>query len=313
MNEKTHQAKRKYTCQVKGGQSRSRPKGKSRPSRGRYPRAPERVYFYPEYTPRASYIEKRFQMALGMVLLPLLPLLGIGVVLLLVAEGVRAIMRRVREAKQREAKLRYLEKLREQSKERHRIKKRARVNPCPTVEAVCAQWDKSRDSLQEMVKFGLLLLDLESHVDNSLILGPVGPHGLPLIIGRQPGVKGWLSDHCPHIGYKTAMRYKSLAEKVQKSAKGKELVGKCKNLHDLQESLYKDLDIVHFELEKARLPRRMHRLADWRFGRGEPLYPSLVRDLRHHARDAMQNLSGTASRRFVDALQNLAAEMRGTT
>jgi len=252
------------------------------------------------------------RMALVMLLLPLLPLLGVGIALLLAVEAACAVTRRVREAKQREAKARYLEKLREQSRERHRIKKRARVNPCPTVEAVCAQWDKSRDSLQEMVNFGLLLLDLEAYVDNSLILGPIGPNGLPLIIGRQPGVKGWLLDHCPHIGYKTAMRYKSLAEKAQKSTKGKEFVGKCESLFDLQESLYKDLDIAHFELEKARLPRRMHRLADWRVGRGEPLYPSLVRDLRHHARDALRSLSGSASRRFVDALQNLAAEMRNS-
>jgi len=271
------------------------------------------VYYYPEYAPGQGYIEKNLRMMLGMMLLPLLPLAGVCIAMLLVAEGVRAMVRRVREARQREAKARYLEKLREQSRERHRIKKRARVNPCPTAEAICAQWDKSRDSLREMVNFGLLLLDLEAYVDNSLILGPVGPNGLPLIVGRQPGLKGWLLAHCPHIGYKTAMRYKSLAEKAQKSKKGREFVGKCESLHDLQESLYKDLDIVHFELEKARLPRRRSRLSDWRAGRGESRYPSLVRELRHHAHDAMRSLPGGASRRFVDALQNLAAEMRGTT
>lgn len=57
--------------------------------------------------------------------------------------------------------------------------------------------------LREAVKFGAMLMELETIVGKS--------HG-----GRSTdgdGIKAWLAEHCPEINYKTATVYKSLAAK----------------------------------------------------------------------------------------------------
>lgn len=57
--------------------------------------------------------------------------------------------------------------------------------------------------LREAVKFGAMLMELETIVGKS--------HA-----GRDSegdGIKGWLAEHCPEINYATAMGYKSLAAK----------------------------------------------------------------------------------------------------
>lgn len=57
--------------------------------------------------------------------------------------------------------------------------------------------------LREAVKFGAMLMELETIVGKS--------HG-----GRDSegdGIKGWLAEHCPEINYNTAKVYKSLAAK----------------------------------------------------------------------------------------------------
>ena len=57
--------------------------------------------------------------------------------------------------------------------------------------------------LREAVKFGAMLMELETIVGKS--------HA-----GRDSegdGIKGWLAEHCPEINYKTATVYKSLAAK----------------------------------------------------------------------------------------------------
>ncbi len=57
--------------------------------------------------------------------------------------------------------------------------------------------------LREAVKFGAMLMELETIVGKS--------HG-----GRDTegdGIKGWLAEHCPEINYSTAIVYKNLAAK----------------------------------------------------------------------------------------------------
>ena len=57
--------------------------------------------------------------------------------------------------------------------------------------------------LREAVKFGAMLMELETIVGKS--------HG-----GRDTdgdGIKGWLAEHCPEINYNTAKVYKNLAAK----------------------------------------------------------------------------------------------------
>ena len=57
--------------------------------------------------------------------------------------------------------------------------------------------------LREAVKFGAMLMELETIVGKS--------HGGPN--GAGDGIKGWLAEHCPEINYNTAKVYKNLAAK----------------------------------------------------------------------------------------------------
>lgn len=105
------------------------------------------------------------------------------------------------------------EKLRNPS---HKIRVRTtRSNPIPTPKEVMEQWEvaKRRNNNLEKIRLGAMLADIESTVDNALVRDENGD-----IVGRHPGLKGWLRHHCrkllPH--YKTLMRYKSMADKMQK-------------------------------------------------------------------------------------------------
>jgi len=92
--------------------------------------------------------------------------------------------------------------------------KNSRGIPLPTppgfAEDLCRQWDKVRDSTEEMIRFGEMVVELEDYVDNAFIFNGAGE-----IIGRHPGVKGFLNMECPHIGYVTAIRYRILAMKAR--------------------------------------------------------------------------------------------------
>jgi len=79
-----------------------------------------------------------------------------------------------------------------------------------TAEAVCEQYRKAVAGVVEMVRFGAMLLEVEScltcetarrnqHSDETL--------------------KGWLTVNCPEVNYKTAMRFKGLAMQVRESCK----------------------------------------------------------------------------------------------
>ena len=80
---------------------------------------------------------------------------------------------------------------------------------CPNPETVCAQWARmrpGRDPL-EALRFGAMLLNVSQYVDCSPIYGR-GKH----IVARNPGLKGWLREHCREISYVTAMSYRKLAQ-----------------------------------------------------------------------------------------------------
>ena len=250
----------------------------------------------------------------ALVICAAFPVLGLGAAAVLVMEASSAATGLARRHRQREAKQRYLEKLRAQSRERHRIKKRAPTRPCPSAGEVCAQWDRSHDSLREMISFGLLLHDVEPYVDNSLIFKrdasgqPVRKDGKPVIVGRGPGLRGWLAEHCPHIGYKTAMRYKSLAEKSRKAGNPDEIIKASPSVRALQEALYRELGIVHYSLGRPRRRRNPERPLNHP-GQGCHREQAFIYGLRCHARDALAQLPHGSSRRFIRALRNLAEEM----
>ena len=94
------------------------------------------------------------------------------------------------------------------------IRKRRSLNPVPTAEQVETQWRVTRENRFpiEKARLGAMLAALEGTVDNTLLRDDFGN-----IIGRNPGLRGWLKEHCPHLvpHYKTLMRYKALSDKMQ--------------------------------------------------------------------------------------------------
>ena len=82
----------------------------------------------------------------------------------------------------------------------------------PKPEQLLAAWEESRASLAGKLRLGALLSEIEPHVDQSLIRDEEGH-----IVGRRPGIRGWLRWNCPELvpHYKAIMAYKALADKVQ--------------------------------------------------------------------------------------------------
>ena len=131
----------------------------------------------------------------------------------------RLCSRRVARLKAAERRPRYYasenERRRALAAERRKVRARATTNACPTREAILEAWNRRRDSHEAAIRFGSLLEDLECYLDNSLRRDEYG-----VIVGRNPGIKGWLGDNLPEIldKYTTAMRYKAAAKKLKQVA-----------------------------------------------------------------------------------------------
>ena len=106
----------------------------------------------------------------------------------------------------------------EQANRVYRIHRKNSVNPPPTAEALMAAWEATRggrrgdaDKLKARLRLGSMLSDLEPVVDQTYIRDVDGT-----IVGRNPGLRGWINWHCPELAphYKTLMAYKALADKL---------------------------------------------------------------------------------------------------
>ena len=95
--------------------------------------------------------------------------------------------------------------------ERRRIRRRRTENPCPTREDILDAWTHAREGREAMLRFGSLLEDLACYVDHELRLAG------GRIVGRAPGIKGWLRENIPALAlrYTTVMRYKAAAKKLR--------------------------------------------------------------------------------------------------
>ena len=95
---------------------------------------------------------------------------------------------------------------------RRQIGRRATCNACPTKEQILDAWIVRRRSHEDAIRFGSLIEDLECYIDNTLRRTEDG-----VIIGRNPGIKGWLKEHIPALAerYTTVMRYKAAAKKLK--------------------------------------------------------------------------------------------------
>ena len=100
------------------------------------------------------------------------------------------------------------------ARERRRVRDRFTTNNCPDPDKLLEQYAKAKTGAREALIFGSMLCDLEAYCDNSLVRNEDG-----VIIGRNPGMKGWIGDNCPKLlaHYKNAMRYKGLAEKFRQA------------------------------------------------------------------------------------------------
>ena len=95
--------------------------------------------------------------------------------------------------------------------ERRRVQRRRTESPCPTREAILDAWTHAREGREAMLRFGSLLEDLACYVDHRLRLAG------GRIVGRAPGIKGWLRENVPALAlrYTTVMRYKAAAKKLR--------------------------------------------------------------------------------------------------
>ena len=96
--------------------------------------------------------------------------------------------------------------------ERRKVRMRHTLSPCPTRLEILDAWTKVKDSPEALLRFGSLMEDLECYVDNSLRRTDDG-----VIVGRRPGIKGWLQLEIPalYLKYKTVMAYKAAAKRMR--------------------------------------------------------------------------------------------------
>ena len=89
-------------------------------------------------------------------------------------------------------------------------------SPPPSPEALLAQYGKARGRgpVEEKIRLGSMMLDVEAAVDSSLVRDPSGE-----IVGRNAGVRGWIAEHCPQLlsHYASLMGYRRLADEFRKA------------------------------------------------------------------------------------------------
>ena len=100
------------------------------------------------------------------------------------------------------------------TEERRRIRRRTTLNPRPTAEQLRGAFIHARESVENMVRLGSLMEDLECYIDNSLVFGEDGK-----IIARKGGIRRYIQSEIPDLykSYKTLMRYKALARRFRQA------------------------------------------------------------------------------------------------
>ena len=88
-------------------------------------------------------------------------------------------------------------------------------SPPPTPEALLEQYEKARGRgpVEEKLRLGSMMLDIEAAVDSSLVRDASGE-----IVGRNAGVRGWIAENCPELipHYASLMGYRRLADEFRK-------------------------------------------------------------------------------------------------
>jgi hypothetical protein len=83
----------------------------------------------------------------------------------------------------------------------------------PSNEELLEAFGKAKDSVENMIRFGSLIEDLECYVDNT----PYFKNGQ--LIGRRGGIRRYLEREIPELyaRYKTVMKYKALSRKFRQA------------------------------------------------------------------------------------------------
>ena len=102
----------------------------------------------------------------------------------------------------------------DEAKKRMCVTRKTSVDAPPTPEELRRAWKaaQGRGPLAAKLLAGTLLSNLEPAVDQSYLRAEDGT-----IVGRRPGLKGWLRGYCPDLvpHYKALMSYKELADKLR--------------------------------------------------------------------------------------------------
>ena len=99
------------------------------------------------------------------------------------------------------------------AEERRRIRRRRTINAMPSNEELLEAFGKAKDSVENMIRFGSLIEDLECYVDNT----PYFKNGH--LVGRRGGIRRYLEREIPELyaRYKTVMKYKALSRKFRQA------------------------------------------------------------------------------------------------
>jgi len=164
-----------------------------------------------------------------------------------------------------------------------------------------------------MIRFGEMLINLEAVVDNSFMFDVDPDTGERVIVGRRPGVRGWLAKHCPLIGYKTAMRYKTLAQKAQKVADSKSFIQQSPPIYKLEKSFNSTLQIEHIPLSRPRPPPRQWNHAPLVYpGSGDPALRSIIHTLRKRIVSPARLLPSPRRNRLIAALSSFVSDIQNS-
>ena len=98
--------------------------------------------------------------------------------------------------------------------ERRRLRRRLTLNERPCMDALRDALARAHESVEDMVRLGSLMEDLECHVDNSPYFREDGSFA-----GRRGGIRRLLQEEAPDLyaRYKTLMKYKALSKRFRQA------------------------------------------------------------------------------------------------
>ena len=98
--------------------------------------------------------------------------------------------------------------------ERRRLRRRLTLNERPCMDALRDALARAHESVEDMVRLGSLMEDLECHVDNSPHFREDGSFA-----GRRGGIRRLLQEEAPDLyaRYKTLMKYKALSKRFRQA------------------------------------------------------------------------------------------------